>query len=173
MSVFTYFADRLISRANSRAPDVIIGGAERPYMRRWWLIPRNKLFNVYLHQFLRSDDGRAHHDHPWLFNASVILSGEYVEHTIRAGGVLVRTNRPSGSCKIRFGPAPHRVELLTIAGFVRTQAENKTPLPCWTLFITGPRYREWGFHCDQAGWVHWKNFTAAHDPGDIGPGCEP
>ena len=41
-----------------REPDFIIGGAERPYIRRWWIIPRNKLFNIYLHQVLRDDDER-------------------------------------------------------------------------------------------------------------------
>jgi hypothetical protein len=43
--------------------------------------------------------------------------------------------------------------------------------PCWTLFITGPRYREWGFLCPQ-GWMHWQRFTASNDPGAIGAGCD-
>lgn len=68
--------------------------------------------------------------------------------------------------------APHRVELLTVADFVATQPDNATPLTCWTLFITGPRCRHWGFHCPERGWVHWKLFTAADDPGDIGKGCD-
>jgi hypothetical protein len=56
-------------------------------MRRWWVIPRNKFFNIYLHHFLHSDDDRALHDHPW-WNVSILLrSGSYVEHTIAAGGV--------------------------------------------------------------------------------------
>jgi hypothetical protein len=43
-----------------RAPDQVIGGRERPYMLRWYLIPRNRFCNIYLHHFLRSDDDRAH-----------------------------------------------------------------------------------------------------------------
>ncbi|MDN5849106.1 MAG: hypothetical protein L0H63_05630, partial [Nitrococcus sp.] len=43
--------------------------------------------------------------------------------------------------------------------------------PVITLFITGPRVREWGFHCPQ-GWRHWRAFTAADNPGRIGRGCE-
>lgn len=39
-----------------------------------------------------------------------------------------------------------------------------------TLFITGPRIREWGFHCPK-GWVHWKKFCAVDQPGQIGSGC--
>lgn len=152
------FADRFIARVARRLPDFVIGGPQRPYLRRWWTLPRNRLFNVYLHQFLRSDDDRALHDHPWLFNASLILRGSYTEETIAAGGIRVRTVRGAGSVKLRFGPAPHRVEL----------HEG----PCWTLFITGPRVREWGFHCPDAGWVHWKRFTADDDKGAVGAGCD-
>ena len=53
------------------------------------------MFNLYLHEFSRSDDDRALHDHPWLFNLSVLLSGTYVEHTIDAGGI--HPGRVSGS----------------------------------------------------------------------------
>ena len=159
-------ADRFIARMTRRPADFVIGGSERPYLRRWFVLPRNPVFNVYLHQFLRSDDDRALHDHPWLFNASLLLRGSYVEHTIKAGGIEMRTLRQAGAFKLRCGPAPHRVELL---GDPFAEVEN--PLPCWTLFITGPRVRQWGFHCPH-GWVHWKQFTAANDPGAVGRGCE-
>lgn len=142
--------------ANRRAPDQIIGRADDHYLRRWYLIPRNPVFNIYLHHFLRSDDDRALHDHPW-WNLSILLEGRYVEHTIPQGGVNQRTLRRAGQMKFRFARAAHRVEL--------------TDGPCWTLFITGPRIRQWGFHCP-AGWRHWKEFTKPGAPGEIGRGCE-
>lgn len=144
--------------ARARQPDVVIGGVERPYLRRHWLLPRNRFFNIYVHQFLRSDDDRALHDHPWLFNASWLVDGQYTEHTIAAGGISVRTPRAAGAFKFRWGPAPHRVEL--------------THGACWTVFITGPVVRNWGFHCPDNGWVNWKQFTAADDPGAVGKGCD-
>lgn len=150
-------SDRLISRATRRAPDFVIGGHERPYLLRWWLLPRNPVFNVYLHCFLRSDDDRALHDHPWLFNCSMLLQGRYREHT-PAGAF----ERHAGDWKFRWGGAPHRVELLT---------SDDQLAACWTLFITGPRVREWGFYCPK-GFVHWKAFTASTDKGDIGRGCD-
>lgn len=147
------WAAHLIQRvSSSREPDQVIPGSGSTYLRRWFLVPKNRFFNVYLHQFLRSDDDRALHDHPWLFNASLLLLGEYVEHTIRAGGIAVRKPLKAGSLKVRFGPAPHRIELLTIADFVATQPRNDTPVSCWTLFVTGPLVRPWGFHC-RHGWV--------------------
>jgi hypothetical protein len=150
--------------ARRREPDFVIGGRERPYLRRHWLIPRNRFFNVYVHEFLRSDDDRALHDHPWLANASWLISGEYIEHTIREGGVAVATPRKAGDWKFRWGRSPHRLELLEsplVPGQMR---------PCWTVFITGPVVRTWGFHCPKR-WVPWQEFTDARDSGSIGKGC--
>lgn len=139
-----------------RPADFVIGGSDNPYLFRWWLIPRNVVFNVYLHRIVRSDDDRALHDHPW-WNLSIILKGAYIEHTIAAGGINRRAVRSAGAIKFRLGKAAHRLELVGVE--------------CWTLFITGPRFRAWGFHRPDAGWVHWKNFTASDDKGAIGRGC--
>ena len=137
--------------------DFTVGGSDNPYMYRWWVIPRNKVFNIYLHRFLRSDSDEALHDHPWAFNISIIVKGEYTEHTKLAGGVERKRLFPTGTIKLRLGPAPHRVELT--AGEV------------WTFFITGPTIREWGFHCPK-GWRPWKEFVASHDGGNtVGRGC--
>lgn len=156
-------ADRIIAHALERDCDFIIGG-ERPYLLRWWLIPRNKVFNIYVHKFLRSDDDRAHHSHPWLFNFSWHLRDGYIEHTILAGGLLLRTHRKAGEWKFRWGAAPHRVELIEAAGGGLE--------PCWTLFVTGPRVREWGFYCMERGWIPWQRFTAPEDIGAVGKGCD-
>ena len=153
--------DRFLRRMTRRPPDAVIGGRARPYMLRWYVIPRNRLFNVYLHLFLRDDDDRALHDHPWA-NLSIPLEGEYLEHTIRAGGIHVRTLRRPGRVKLRSARAAHRVELIPNDG---GQAS-----PCWTLFLTGPTVREWGFHCPTR-WIHWREFTDPKDSGAIGRGC--
>jgi hypothetical protein len=144
--------------AEHRSPDFVIGGNDNPYLRRWYVLPRNRFGGCYLHQFVRSDDDRALHDHPYLFNFSRLLEGEYVEHTIGNGGIHTRSHRNAGDFKFRWGAAPHRVEL--ISG------------PCWTLFGTGPRVRNWGFYCEQRGWVAWQEFTKANAPGEVGRGCE-
>lgn len=136
----------------TRPPNVRIGPG---YMDRWHLIPRNRFFNIYLHHFLQSDDDRALHDHPW-WNFSYLLSGEYTEHTISAGGINHRKLYKAGDWKFRTAKYAHRIEL-TNGG-------------CWTLFITGPRIRVWGFHCPK-GWVNWQKFTDPTDTGKIGAGC--
>lgn len=151
-----------------RKPDFIIGGEADPYLRRWWVIPRNRWFNVYLHQFLRDDDDRALHDHPWLFNASIILKGKYTEVVpvyiplyLDCVGTTetVRKVRKAGRVYFRPSRAPHRVELIDCK-------------PVWTLFITGPVVRQWGFYCPK-GWRHWRDFTNPADDGaTVGRGCD-
>jgi hypothetical protein len=121
-------------------------------LRRWWIIPRNRLFNIYLHQILRSDDDRALHDHPWI-NCSIILKGRYMEVT-PANSFM----RRRWSVTFRRAVAAHRL--------VIARGES-----CWSLFITGPMIRQWGFHCPQ-GWRHWKLFVNERDAGQVGRGCD-
>jgi len=142
-----------------RPADFVIGGAERPYLFRWFVIPRNRWFNIYLHKIVRSDDDRALHDHPW-WNVSVILQGGYVEvyrpKWLRDPNHNVSRWRTAGQVTFRRASALHRLEL---------RGEH-----CWSLFITGPRIRDWGFACPK-GWVHWKDFTGGANGEIVGRGC--
>ncbi len=161
--------------AAARDPDFIVGADSEggPYLRRWFLIPRNRIFNVYLHQFLRDDDDRALHDHPWL-SCSLILDGGYIEHTIAAGGIHRRQHMPEGTLRFMRARHAHRVELL------RHIVHNGDPIVrtsdpavrAWTLFITGPRIRRWGFHCPETGWIDFARFTKPGNTGETGPGCD-
>ncbi len=131
----------------ARQQDVTIG---EDYMRRWWVIPRNENANVYLHRILKSDDDRAMHDHPWS-NISYLLFGAYWEHT--PDGKFLRK---AGDVISRPAEALHRLEVIP----------GEEAL---SLFITGPKVREWGFQCEH-GWVHWEDFTA-EDGTRTGAGC--
>jgi hypothetical protein len=136
-----------------RSPDMTTGPPDNLYLRRWYLIPHNRWYNLYLHQFLRSDDDRALHDHPW-WNVSVVLRGAYVEVT-HYGRRTIWPFRPV----CRLAAAAHRVELIARR-------------PVWSLFITGPKQREWGFHCPN-GWRHWTQYVAVRPGGNaLGRGCE-
>lgn len=176
-----------------RLPDFVIGAGnpDGAYLNRWALLPwwglqqrlqarahavptawnrriyhlARLLPNVYVHEFLRDDDDRALHDHPSA-GLSFILAGGYIEHTIAAGGVHER--RFYGPGTLRYLPLhhAHRIEL------VRYLAEPRKAINCWTLFVFGPRLREWGFHCPERGWVPWREFVAADDHGSVGRGCD-
>lgn len=158
--------------AGRRPPDKIIGGADDPYIRRWHVIPRNRFFNLYLHNQVRSDDDRALHDHPWP-NISLVLDGGYLEHRPLFPGQwphnrrLEVVYRPAGRIVARLANAAHRLELLRVSDVGDGTAGLRES---WSLFITGPVRRPWGFWCPQ-GWVFWRDFS---DPTGLKPGkgCE-
>lgn len=132
-----------------RPPDIVIG---ENYLERYYIIPRNKFFNVYLHKFTGSDDPRALHDHPW-YSVSLLLKGEIIEHSFKGVRHIPRILPIFRTAKFA-----HRLEL--VKG------------PVWTIFITGPRIREWGFYCPN-GWRHWKEFTDPETNGSTtGRGCD-
>lgn len=163
-------ANWLIARAMRRPPDFQIGGAENPYCNRWWIIPRNRWFNIYLHQFVRDDDDRALHDHPWL-NCSILLRGRYAENVFlrrpAAGRYLPVT---IGLARRPWRPVFRRPS--TAHRVILPRDENHRPVPCWSLFLTGPVIRSWGFWCPKGRWVHWREFTAGDRGEVVGRGCE-
>lgn len=117
----------------------VIGPAKDPYMVRYILFRWGELPRLYLHKFLRSDDERAPHNHPWWF-VSLVLRGHYLEYN---------DVPPNPSMRKRFSLAFrgldvfHRVALPN--GFRKDGSYG--PLPCWTLVVTGPDVRGWGFRC--------------------------
>ena len=165
------FAEKLIYRVCEREADQTIGDPHQPYLYRWWLIPRNRWFNIYLHHFCRSDDDRALHDHPW-WNLSWLIEGEYDEVVpVKCLGPALSAEsnlhgvvrRRPGAVVLRRAKSAHRVALVRDSlGYEKA---------CWTLFLTGPRVRDWGFWCPN-GWRHWHEFTDPEDSGKVGPGCD-
>ncbi|MFT5259007.1 MAG: hypothetical protein ACI810_000745, partial [Gammaproteobacteria bacterium] len=60
-----------------RVADQMIG---QSYMKRWHLVRKPGIRNLYLHLYLGSDDDRAVHDHPWK-SWSILLWGHLIEVT--------------------------------------------------------------------------------------------
>lgn len=144
--------DDLLAWADSimqREPDFVIGG---DYMLRWFILPRNERMNIYLHNLLRSDED-VMHDHPW-DSTSFVLKGGFWEETPEG-----RFWRAPGDVIHRKAADAHRLEL----------PEGQTSV---SLFFTGPKVRDWGFHCPK-GWVPWQTFTGGYHDGrsDKGAGC--
>jgi len=113
------------------------------YLKRWWLIPRNKWFNIYLHRFEGSDDDRALHDHPW-WSVSFKLKGSITEHLPMGRQRVIRWMLPY----VRNPWALHRIEL--------------TSDTCWTLFITGRRVRNWGFKTPGSSWMDHETYAQVY-----------
>lgn len=145
-----------ITALMERPPDFVIGPKDDPYLKRWFLVPRNSVCNLYLHEILKDDDDRALHDHPWDFE-SIILQGSYLEHSAFSDGTPYHTVYTKGMVNRKTATQAHRIQVLRG--------------PVLTLVVTGPRIREWGFHCLN-GWRHWKDFCDSRDAGLVGKGCD-
>jgi hypothetical protein len=152
----TRLRKRMMGIIATRRADVVIGENDNPYLLRWYLIPRNRWLNVYLHSICRSDDDRAAHSHPWL-SVSVLLDGHLAEWYRTPRGDAFRSFRP-GQIVFRSAKFSHRLVVPDCADAL-------------TLFITGPKIREWGFWCGSR-FVHWRDFTAADDSSKVGRGCD-
>lgn len=104
----------------------VIGPDECPMMVRW--VFETPWFSVRLHHFLRPDDMRHLHDHPWWF-VTLLLKGSYRDVTEINGRRCATDELRPGS--IRFRPAHH-------AHAVDTEG-------CWSIVVTGRIGRRWGF----------------------------
>jgi hypothetical protein len=169
-------------------PAMVIGGCEDPYLLRWYVIPRNRWMNIYLHNILRSDIDRCLHDHPW-WNCSVLLSGQYTEVRLTSGALswykrLERQRQADMDDRFEKG-YPVSEGAVNSYGLLQESRVRKAPClvlrqaltphrleitkgSCWTLFFTGPVLRDWGFHT-RHGWMHWRSYVDPQDPGQPRP----
>lgn len=100
-----------------------LGLPDCPYVIRWRI--ETPWGSIRLHHWLGPDDDRAFHDHPWNFT-TYVLRGGYLEVT------------PDGLEYLRAPCRRHRLA---------THQHTVRPLPggAWTIIVTGPRVRAWGF----------------------------
>ena len=122
-----------------------------PYLERYYLFLKDRgehfPFNVFLHRFLKSDIDDLH-DHPWPY-ATLILKGGYYEWTPQFGADGKKIGEIAKWCgpgSFRWAPANsyHRIEL-------------DPSVECWTLFMPGPKQRDWGFMVKNK-WVQWEEY---------------
>jgi len=141
MPWFITFANWIAQRNGLR--DIFRPGPNGPelYLRRYYIF-KSPWLEVMLHQFFMGDVGPLH-DHPW-WSAGIILQNGYLEHVIERGHGRAYRRLP-GHIGHRGGKVLHKVELMP-------GAEGKV----WTLFITGKRYRKWGFQTE-TGWISFQD----------------
>lgn len=135
---------------------VIITGADNvtPYMIRY-IIARTPWGALYLHHFLRSDEDRCLHDHPWPFT-SIILTGGYFEETPCKCGI-----QPDHTLLLWYGLG----SVLRRPAEWRHRVVLKDGVQPWTLVFVGRRRRKWGFWT-KSGWIYWREFLQGKNNGE-------
>lgn len=140
---------------------VIVNCDRDPYLLRWYVI-RTAKFAIFIHKFIRSDEDRALHDHPWNFIVIPIWRG-YHEHykSPRPSGEVYEGCRrvlPIIGARFRRATYRHRVELLRAYGGIPSDPRQwYRELPSWSFFIRFKEFREWGFHTHE-GWIQWNKW---------------
>ncbi len=151
--LINWLANKWADRVMRRDPDVVIG---KSYMTRWYVIPRNRWFNIYLHKFSGSD-GRLLHDHPW-HSLSYTVRGCFAEYYLgRNKRELTRMVLPA-DWTYRNAKHLHRLE-------VPAEYCPDLPKPV-TFFMTGPIIRMWGFACPQ-GWRPYRDLKRTQIDGRV------
>ena len=112
----------------------------QPYLTRYYLFLKDRKwfpFNIFLHNFHKGDLDDLH-DHPWPF-ITFIIKGGYWEHTPNG-----RFWRGAGTVRFAGCYSLHRVEL-------------EPGVDVWTIFIPGPKLRDWGF-LRKGEWVQHEQY---------------
>jgi hypothetical protein len=121
-----------------------------PYLERYYLFLRDRErfpFNIFLHKFLKSDPDDVH-DHPWPY-ATVILKGGYWEWI----PVFDTVGRKIG--EVQHWRKPGHFRTCSASSFHRIELDPN--VTCWTLFMPGPKQRDWGFMVKNK-WVQWEQY---------------
>jgi hypothetical protein len=177
--------------AIARPPDFqVIREDKAVYLRRWWVVPRNDYFNVYLHHMIGSDDDVLH-DHEYVSLSLVLTDGlrerwsvrpkEYMKDYEKLVAWRDKLWTDDKRPKIDYETQYHIKERTVREGQLVWRSSKMAhqlivDRPAWTLFITGPRIKQWGFWC-RKGFVHWKDYVGkGQDPskttsGGEGRGC--
>lgn len=109
-----------------------------PYLERYYLFLKDRdrfPFNVFVHKFLKSDPDEPH-DHPWPYFTLILRGGywEWIPQFNEQGKMTCEIGKWRGPGHFRFCSAKsfHRIEV-------------DPGIDTFTLFIPGPKQREWGF----------------------------
>lgn len=149
------FIEKHDGARNIYRPDDVTGEPSL-YLRRFYIV-KTPWFEIMLHQFYMSDRG-TYHDHPWGSYGRILATGYYewlcdgIEkgEPVNPHKVFRKPGdwggRPAANATHNDPRSFHKVELAP-------GTEGKV----WTLFMTGPRVRDWGFLSVDQMWEHFSD----------------
>lgn len=139
--------------------DVVQIKGER-YLERWFIYLLG--FTIRVHKFYRGDDDRAPHDHPWgfiTFPLTGYWEAKYDDCRYQCKDVqYVKPwrfhRRPSSYRHIVLGAVRNR----GVDQYGREiWCEYLTPVPFWTIVVTGRKDRSWGFY-PNGNYIYYRDF---------------
>ncbi len=129
-----------------------------PYLHRYYLLSTRWLAPVFpklsyrlvLHKCVKSDaDGL--HDHPWSWSSKILEGGYYESlpnetHGDPGEDGVIKVWRGPGGWRSCSANDYHRLEL------------PEEGAVSWSLFLMGPKEKDWGFQDRHGQWVQWEEY---------------
>ena len=146
----------LLVRLTDRLPAKIIKGPDgEPFLERYHLLRLPFLdADVMIHRFVASDPDRGLHDHPWRWAVALLLAGSYDEL------IVPRADAPRAE-RQRRRLRPLDLNWINPRRFHRVLLAPGSDT--WTLFVTGPRSKTWGFLAHPQAHRYAEGPSTAHD----------
>lgn len=127
-----------------------LGRASCPYLRRW-VFNFGPAGSVRVHHWTASDDPRALHDHAWWF-LTLVIKGGYTDATV---------NPPDEAWEKYVGMDHLHAGSVRYRSAYHAHSVIVDPGGCWTVMLTGPVSRDWGFWVDGT-WMRMRKYFKLH-----------
>jgi hypothetical protein len=135
-------------------------GDKSVYMRRYylagyypsrlkpWLLEK-LICGIRVHHIVKPDNDVEFHDHPYKWMLSIVLSGDYIE---------TRLVDPVRGKEKNFSVTTHN----WLRGDTFHKIISLGDREVWTLFISGPKIKSWGFYnTGTRTYTPWRSFVGA------------
>ncbi len=165
----TTFMERLLNRLFEKKE--IQNCAHDIYLHRWYIF-RSDGLAMFIHKFVRSDEDRFLHDHPWNFLV-IPLWGGYIEHSDRrlsnneaCDEMFGWATSPESFAELQFRLSRRiaikkRIWPIISSRYRDTKYRHRVELikerPSWSIFFRFKKTREWGFW-PKTGFILWNKW---------------
>lgn len=113
------------------------------HFRRWRILS-TKYLSIYIHEIFKADEDVHMHDHPWNYK-SYVLSGIFLEESF---------DTSQKYSKFRVLEKHHSVErTASVFHTIKNIFTDKVV----TLFVTGKKYKDWGYLVD-GKWIQHEEY---------------
>lgn len=120
-----------------------------PYLFRYYPHKDDDVVGWYLHKFVDGDGRTEVHSHPWDWSIAILLTSGYFEIRYKSFSPFVDGEKVELQDRGGIFHAPFTLNVLQSHDLHRVMLVGGRP--AWTIFIHGPRVRNWAFVNEATG----------------------
>jgi hypothetical protein len=128
----------------------------KPYLARYYYQSYRPYCRVVIHNVLKSDVAGLH-DHPWPASTYILSGGYWESKLINENADPSSISQESNIEKVWRGPGYHGE--FKSDHYHRLELDpDKAGTSTWTLFMMGPKEKDWGFLGEDGKWVQHEEY---------------